>query len=147
MPSHEKDSYLSLGAEEDLDLENDSDTTLASSGFLGKESTRRAKKSGKTSRLQSILTWGRWIIVIILQSTMILLLVDRSQTSEKGWTQTKTETGGDINGLYIPSELFQSSWRLMAETNTFKHHIITHYLHRTSRDSYPICHQMTIEWK
>jgi hypothetical protein len=83
MPSHEKDSYLSLGAEEDLELENDSDTTLASSGFFGKESTRRAKKSGKTSRLQSILTWGRWIIVIILQSTMIFLLLDRSKTSRK----------------------------------------------------------------
>lgn len=27
--------------------------------------------------------------------------------SEVGWDQSKTETGGDINGLYIPSELLR----------------------------------------
>jgi hypothetical protein len=97
---------------EDVDLENDSDTTLASDGFLGKNNTRRASKHAKSSRLQTILTWFRWGTIILLQGLILVLLLPTSgvlsdgwSMSGSGWSASKTETGGDINGLYVPSEL------------------------------------------
>jgi hypothetical protein len=104
--------YTSLGDDiEDIDLENDSDTTLASDGFLGKNNAKRISKSTKKSRLENILTWSRWSIIVLLQGLIIVLLLPTSgvlgdgwSMGGSGWSQSKTETGGDINGLYIPSE-------------------------------------------
>jgi hypothetical protein len=84
---------------DDLDLENDSDTTLASSGFLAKKSERLSIHE-KSSRLSTTLTWVRWGIVVFLQGIILFLLIP----SSGGWDSIKTETGGDINGLYIPSK-------------------------------------------
>ncbi|KAN0122943.1 protein of unknown function (DUF3328) domain containing protein [Hyaloscypha variabilis] len=95
---------------EDVDLENDSDTTLASDGFLGKNNTRRASKHAKSSRIQTILTWFRWGTIILLQGLILVLLLPTSgvlsdgwSMSGTGWSTSKTETGGDINGLYVPT--------------------------------------------
>jgi hypothetical protein len=104
--------YTSLEDDiEDIDLENDSDTTLASDGFLEKNNARRINKSTKNSRLENILTWSRWSIIVLLQGLIIVLLLPTSgvlsdgwSMGGSGWSQSKTETGGDINGLYIPSE-------------------------------------------
>jgi len=83
----------------DHDLENDSDTTLASTGFLSKPSS--SKRPSKTSRKNAqMLVWARWGAVITMQAIMCLLLV-RSRTPV--WKSGETETGGDVNGLYIPS--------------------------------------------
>lgn len=104
MASPKKESrYSSLQGVEDLDLENDSDTTLASEGFLGKNGTKRASRYTRNTKVQTILTWSRWSLIVALQSVMIFLLLrNPSTTEEKGWTQADTETGGDINGLYVP---------------------------------------------
>jgi hypothetical protein len=96
--------YSTLKDMEDLDLENDSDTTLASEGFLGKNGTKRPSRYSRNTKVQTILTWGRWALIVALQSIMIFLLLRNPQTKEKGWTQADTETGGDINGLYVPCE-------------------------------------------
>jgi hypothetical protein len=104
--------YTSLEDDiEDIDLENDSDTTLASDGFLSKNNTRRISKPTKNSRLENILTWSRWSIIVLLQGLIIVLLLPTSgvlsdgwSMGGSGWSHSKTETGGDINGLYIPSE-------------------------------------------
>ena len=94
--------YSSLEGAEDLDLENDSDTTLASSGFLGKTGKRTSRNS-RNSRIQLTLTWFRWGFVVVLQSIILVLLLEQTNISfQIGWTQAETETGGDINGLYIP---------------------------------------------
>lgn len=91
---------------EDADLENDSDTTLGSEGFLEKRAKRQRRRCRKPS-LQSALTWFRWTLVIMLQSVIIFLLLrDTKEPDVKStaWSQADTETGGDINGLYIPSK-------------------------------------------
>jgi hypothetical protein len=100
---------------DDIDLENDSDTTLASDGFLGKNNLKRIQKSVKSSRLQLGLTWFRWSVLVLLQGLIIILLLPTSGTLNDTWSSLKgglkggfdparTETGGDINGLYIPSK-------------------------------------------
>jgi hypothetical protein len=107
MSSPKKESrYSSLEEAEDLDLENDSDTTLASEGFLGKNTTKRPSRHSRNSKIQSALTWSRWGFIVTLQSIVIFLLLRSPATTEKkkGWTQADTETGGDINGLYVPCE-------------------------------------------
>jgi hypothetical protein len=102
--------YTSLDDVEDVDLENDSDTTLASDGFLRKNSSKRISKYVKSPRLESILTWARWGTIVLLQGLILVLLLPTSGvlidgwSMGGGWSQSKTETGGDINGLYIPSE-------------------------------------------
>lgn len=118
--------YDSLDLDVDLENDNDSETTLASDGFLGKNNLKRIERSEKSSRLQAILTWTRWSITIFLQGIIIMLLLPTSGVlseegwslksfglgsgsvgsvpgSPSGWDQSKTETGGDVNGLYIPS--------------------------------------------
>jgi hypothetical protein len=104
MASSKKESrYESLKGVEDLDLENDSDTTLASEGFLGKNSPKRLSRHSRNSKIQTALIWSRWGFIVTLQSIILLLLL-RSSTVEKDWNQVDTETGGDINGLYVPRE-------------------------------------------
>jgi len=105
--------YDSLDLDIDLENDNDSDTTLASDRFLEKYDPSRTDRS-ESSRLRSILTWSRWGVVVFLQGIIIMLLLPTSGVlSEEwsfkglgpaaGWDQSKTETGGDINGLYIPT--------------------------------------------
>jgi hypothetical protein len=109
----------------DLDLENDNDseTTLASDSFLSKQDplhrsyTTRSQQQSNAQRLSSILTWMRWSIVVVLQGVIIMLLLPASGvldngwslngtgSGEKGWDISMTETGGDVNGIYIPSKL------------------------------------------
>jgi hypothetical protein len=102
--------YTSLDDVEDVDLENDSDTTLASDGFLRKNNSKRISKYGKSPRLEAILTWARWGTIVLLQGLILVLLLPTSGvlidgwSMVGGWSQSETETGGDINGLYIPSE-------------------------------------------
>lgn len=93
----------------DFDLENDSDDTLTSTGFLNKNNT--ATKGGKRARkqrgTQMMLVWLRWGTVVVLQSVIVclmLLSISNSSAKNERWTQAETETGGDINGLYVPSE-------------------------------------------
>lgn len=118
---HEKQSrYATLDDDEvmSIDLENDndhdSDTTLASDGFLSsKQSALRNSRYERSSRLSTVLTWIRWGVVVFFQGIIIMLLLPTSGVlsdgwaglgTASGWTQEKTETGGDVNGLYVPSE-------------------------------------------
>ncbi|RDL40111.1 Uncharacterized protein BP5553_00090 [Venustampulla echinocandica] len=100
--------YISIGETEeiDLDLENDSDTTLASTGFLEKQNTSRRPlaRYEARSRLQSVLTWFRWGVIVFLQGVIVMLLLPSSGILDSGWNEAKTETGGDVNGLYIPTK-------------------------------------------
>ena len=109
MASPKKESrYSTLQGVDDLDLENDSDTTLASEGFLGKNVAKRPSRYSRNSKVQTILTWIRWGLIVALQSVMIFLLLrSTSAPAKEGWTQADTETGGDINGLYVPCEYIQ----------------------------------------
>jgi hypothetical protein len=100
--------YTSIDESHGVDLEDDSDTTLSSDGFLGKNA-KRISKYKTSSKLQTVLTWSRWGTVVLLQGLILILLLPTSGVlseawSTGGWSQSKTETGGDINGLYIPSE-------------------------------------------
>jgi len=97
--------YSSLSPVEELDLENDSDSTLASSGFLGKNGSQPRRRPSKSSNAQRALMWLRWGSIVTLQGIIVLLLLWKR--SEDGvWSQVDTETGGDINGLYVPRKLF-----------------------------------------
>ncbi|CZT08288.1 hypothetical protein WAI453_007338 [Rhynchosporium graminicola] len=124
---HDKQSrYANIDNDEvmSIDLENDndhdSDTTLASDGFLhSKKSTHRISKYERDSRLSSVLTWTRWAVVIFFQGIIIMLLLPTNGLlrdrwaglgTASGWTQEKTETGGDINGLYVPTS---HKWTLL----------------------------------
>jgi hypothetical protein len=86
-------------ADYDHDLENDSDTTLASASFLSKSTSRRASKNARST--QNTLVWLRWSAILVTQSIMCLLLL---KTRAPVWTAAEAETGGDINGLYVPSK-------------------------------------------
>jgi hypothetical protein len=121
-PSKKPNKYSTLEDVDDIDdidLENDSDTTLASDGFLGKNNIKQIQQSAKSSKLQLVLTWFRWSVLVLLQGFTIILLLTPSGTLSDtwssltggltgvlnhGWDASKTETGGDVNGLYIPSK-------------------------------------------
>lgn len=106
----------------DADLENDSDTTLGSTGFLEK-GTKRRRRFSKNPATQSLFTWVRWSIVILLQSVILFLLVRSSQPTNRktpGWSQADTETGGDINGLYVPSKMRSLGDTILAKADFAK---------------------------
>ena len=103
----------------DIDLENDSDTTLASTGFLAKKPTKSDRmhmmlgnryendNPKESSRIPTALTWIRWGVVIFLQCVIIVflfLLRPAGTGKDMGWSTGETETGGDVSGLYIPSK-------------------------------------------
>lgn len=94
--------YSSLDGSEDVDLENDSDTTLATDRFLPKGGFGQSSRPSRSSRLQTTLTWLRWGTVVALQAVIIVLLVWKPEGENAGWAKDDTETGGDINGLYVP---------------------------------------------
>ncbi|TVY26081.1 hypothetical protein LHYA1_G004311 [Lachnellula hyalina] len=102
----------------DIDLENDSDTTLASTGFLAKKPTKSDRmhmmlgnryendNPKESSRIPTALTWIRWGVVIFLQCVIIVflfLLRPAGTGKDMGWSTGETETGGDVSGLYIPT--------------------------------------------
>jgi hypothetical protein len=83
------------------DLDDDSDTTLGSAESHGKRSKRQRKRFLCS---KSAATWFRWGSIFGLQSVVLVLLVLNLKTIRKEkWKKADTETGGDINGLYIPS--------------------------------------------
>lgn len=108
------------------DLEDTgSETTLASEGLLYKHSNTAPQPKRSTD----ILTWLRFSIIVFLQGMIIVILLPSAdqligqgwngvgkdtvlqagtlpidKTLGGSWTAGKTETGGDINGLYIPSK-------------------------------------------
>jgi hypothetical protein len=81
------------------DIDSDSDTTLGSADLHGKRTKRRKRQCHQT---QSALTWFRWASVVTLQS-IILILIVLKMSHKEDWRKSDTETGGDVNGLYIPS--------------------------------------------
>jgi hypothetical protein len=101
MPLSKKDDEYSSLTLDYADLDDDSDTTLGSADIHGKR-TKRRKRLCKQP--QSALTWFRWGSLLVLQSVMLVVMVLNIKMNRKeGWTKADTETGGDINGLYIPS--------------------------------------------
>jgi hypothetical protein len=100
--SSKQDTYLRLGRD-DSDIENHSDTTL-DSGELFAGLMKQSSRDTRKNRTQLPFTWFRWITITILQVAILIhLKQDGNQTCKKLWTAAKTETGGDINGLYVPS--------------------------------------------
>jgi hypothetical protein len=66
-------------------------------------SGKRISRHRERKRKAKMIEWMRWSAVILLQVVIIgLLLWHRGE----GWTPEKTETGGDINGIYIPRMCF-----------------------------------------
>ena len=95
--------YSSLKAKS-TDSEDDSDTTLASMEFLGKRNKRQRRYLQRTivPLASTCFLWGS---IIILQIIILAMLVRNTKSNHgSGWTATNTETGGDVNGLYVPSE-------------------------------------------
>ncbi|KAH8603102.1 hypothetical protein B0O99DRAFT_20747 [Bisporella sp. PMI_857] len=106
MAGSKQSKYASLEKDDvilDIDLENDSDTTLTSTGFL--KSNGDAKRQSRRRRARSeALVWLRWSAIITMQSIIVLQLFrNGAKMARTGWTQGETETGGDVNGLYIPT--------------------------------------------
>ncbi|PQE31006.1 hypothetical protein CJF32_00006036 [Rutstroemia sp. NJR-2017a WRK4] len=62
-------------------------------------SGKRISRHRERKRKAIMLEWLRWSAVILLQVVIIVLLFWHPG---EGWTPEKTETGGDINGIYIP---------------------------------------------
>ena|ERR1700742_2907715 len=112
LPSREQ-KYSPIKAEHaDIEDQEDSDTTLTSAEFLGKRSKRRRRHFQK-SIIPFALTWFRWGSIIILQIVILILMLrnttnntntNTSSSQSKEWKAEDTETGGDVNGLYVPSE-------------------------------------------
>lgn len=115
-PQNSKYSTLSgvpnLSLDTDLeDQGNDSDTTLASSSFLKSRPSRSSspksrlqKREEFNSRKESMFVWIRWGVVIFFQCVIIVLLIPGTGLmGGTKWDESMTETGGDVNGLYIPS--------------------------------------------
>ncbi|KAF2667142.1 hypothetical protein BT63DRAFT_481585 [Microthyrium microscopicum] len=99
--SNNKQEYTPLNMEA-LDLEYCSDSTLTSDGKRRKTSLRR-RGYPRFQNLSSLLVWFRWATITILQTAIIILLL-RNENSDREveWKTSETETGGDVNGLYIP---------------------------------------------
>jgi hypothetical protein len=104
LPTHVR-KYLPLKNEVECS-EDDSDTTLTSQGTpIGHHKKKR--RTTTRSQLSTVLIWIRWSSVFILQIVIIVLLLRSNSTQiekEDGWSTDQTETGGDINGLYIPTK-------------------------------------------
>jgi hypothetical protein len=114
--------------------DNDSETTLANehNGFLSKRSNL-ASKSSRLNTILTWIRWGTIvflqgiIIMLLLPTSGIMdsgwgmgLLGGKGEVKGDGvvqpgvvakdssvggkWTPGKTETGGDVNGLYVPCE-------------------------------------------
>jgi hypothetical protein len=104
MASHIKEQKYTPLKTESVDVEDDSDSTLTSTD--GTRKRIRQRRRFQQSNIQHALTWFRWAIIIILQTVIIALLWQNVEAKPKsGWSRNETETGGDINGLYIPSKL------------------------------------------
>jgi hypothetical protein len=102
LPIHEK-KYLPLNTHVE-DLDDDSDTTLTSPGQQASH-PRRRKRTSQQIKITSALTWLRWGFVATLQIVILILLLRKGQeNAQKGWLADDTETGGDVNGLYIPTK-------------------------------------------
>jgi hypothetical protein len=137
-PSKQLPQYEPVDKLEDFDLENDSDTTLASTGFLAKPngSTNGNKRvvKKKAEQTRQALVWLRWGTIVILQALIVVLLLGGKESlmagwngisGDGGWTEDKTETGGDVNGLYIPSELKSNlNWTGNEELTKFEQPLI-----------------------
>jgi hypothetical protein len=108
-PKKESSIYAPLADIEDIDLENDSDTTLSSNRFPSTSpKTKPRRTSPGTARMECLLVWVRWGSVIILQSLILFFLFKEKKKEvgdgDESWGLADTETGGDINGLYVPRE-------------------------------------------
>jgi hypothetical protein len=102
LPIHEK-RYLPLNTQLE-DLDDDSDTTLTSPGKTSLHSDRRKRASQRT-KITATLTWLRWGFVATFQVAILLLLLQNGKVNEvEEWSKDDTETGGDINGLYVPTK-------------------------------------------
>jgi hypothetical protein len=100
--SSKQDIYSQL-RRDDSDIENHSDTTL-DAVELFEDETKQPNKHTRNDRTQLQLNWIAWVSVIVLQVAILVLLKQNGkQTCKPSWTAANTETGGDINGLYIPS--------------------------------------------
>lgn len=133
----------------DADLEDDSDTTLGSIGFSANRTKRRRRVCQKPGT-QALFIWFRWLSVIVLQSIIIFLLVRKNQTPNhrtSGWSQTDTETGGDINGLYIPSKNISEANQYDRTNLEPQLRINTLCWLRMRNHSYPTWQATTTEWK
>ncbi|KAM0177601.1 hypothetical protein ACHAPF_004186 [Botrytis cinerea] len=107
---------------EEIDLENDSDTTLGShrekyttTKLSPPSRLRKIFKDKKSNRkLNNVLMWARWGVVVLMQGLIVVLLLRNGKKgeadNEEGWVPGDTETGGDINGLYIPQS---HNWTLL----------------------------------
>ena len=94
----------------DIDLENDSDATLASTGFLKKNGESKKQTRARSAR-SNMLVWLRWCTIVVLQGIIVLQLFrNGGEMKSSNWTQSETETGGDVNGLYIPSEFVENTY-------------------------------------
>jgi hypothetical protein len=112
--------------------DNDSETTLANEGFLSKRSNL-ASKSSRLQNILTWIRWGtivflQGIIIILLLPTSGIMdsgwglgliggggkvkgdgivqagVVPVDKSIGGKWNAGKTETGGDVNGLYVPCE-------------------------------------------
>lgn len=109
--SSKEPTYSAVKAEY-VDVEDDSDTTLGSENGLSTKTRRRRRLHATISRRDTVLTWFRWGSIATLQIIMIVLVVQSSLSKNNGaWRAEDTETGGDINGLYIPSKFIDYARR------------------------------------
>lgn len=127
---------------EDIDLENDSDATLGESQHekfpsnttLSSQLCERHISSALASKLNIIIPWIRWGTVVLLQTLIIYLLSSHEKShitnNEKSWNSNNTETGGDINGLYIPRKFQIIPKNLKINTNNLSSHLLPSESHK-----------------
>jgi hypothetical protein len=135
--STEKSSYEPLDKISDFDLENDSDDTLTSTGFSGKHRGGKGKRA-KARQTQLLLTWMRWSVVVLLQTLIVWLLVKSGKRMDGRWTQADTETGGDVNGLYVPCKFALSDIAFTRILTMEQHHTTTSLSVSRNQNSYRI---------
>lgn len=146
MPS--KEQTYSAVKPEYIDIEDDSDTTLGSENSSSANNRRRRRLHNATSKRDALLTWFRWGSIATLQLIIIVLLDKNSRTKSTGWRVEDTETGGDINGLYIPSKvyLFTLEKELQLANRVFAQHLTSiHYSQPKKRHIFQKCRQTVID--
>lgn len=108
--------------EEEQDLDDGFSDSTKLSAFVNDKSTLHRQSEdyltpwegpaqrSTTSRIQPLLTWIRWFIVVTLQIVIIIMLFlfwQRGATIQETDAELQgrvVEAGGDINGLWQPSE-------------------------------------------
>ncbi|KIV98730.1 uncharacterized protein PV09_09513 [Verruconis gallopava] len=93
---------------DEVDVEDNFSESTRVSSFADEKTFEKLSRKASDRRIESVLTWGRWLVVVTLQFILIMLVLllwkqPQPRISHETVSELKgkfVETGDDVNGLY-----------------------------------------------